>query len=152
MSERAAVAVSERFDRIAIAAQQIQAHAQSRRRRRAAIWLLFQLGRGFAQFAIVAVALPNRGNDLHDLVWPERTRRQDNLLHDGFSANRHNAKLLKDHDSIMYESQRSESNRQPPHYECGALPIEATRTIVGAAEDRPVISLAYDWAAKSVKG
>jgi hypothetical protein len=26
----------------------------------------------------------------------------------------------------MYESQRSESNRQPPHYECGALPIEAT--------------------------
>ncbi len=24
------------------------------------------------------------------------------------------------------ESQRGESNPQPPHYECGALPIEAT--------------------------
>ena len=54
MGERAAVAVRERFDRVAVAAQQIQADAQPGRRRRAAVRLLFQLGRRFAQLAIVA--------------------------------------------------------------------------------------------------
>ncbi len=32
---------------------------------------------------------------------------------------------------LMNKSQRSESNRQPPHYECGALPIEATLAELG---------------------
>ncbi len=31
--------------------------------------------------------------------------------------------------SLTSKSQRSESNRQPPHYECGALPIEATLAV-----------------------
>ena len=31
--------------------------------------------------------------------------------------------------SLSDESQRGESNPQPPHYECGALPIEATLAI-----------------------
>src|SRR5882757_1184808 len=108
MGERAAIAMSERFDRIAVAAQQIQANAQACRGCRAAVRLFFQLASGLAQLAIVAVTLANRGNDLHDLVWPERTWRQDNLLHDGFCANRHNAKLLNDHEPVCYESQRSE--------------------------------------------
>jgi hypothetical protein len=34
----------------------------------------------------------------------------------------------------MYKSQRSESNRQPPHYECGALPIEATLAVAFLGE------------------
>ena len=45
MRQGAAVAVRERFDRVAVAAQQIQANAQPGRRRRAAVRLLFQLGR-----------------------------------------------------------------------------------------------------------
>ena len=43
------------------------------------------------------------------------------------------------------QSQRRESNPQPPHYECGALPIEATlakgltlnRTGLGSGENLP---------------
>lgn len=48
-----------------------------------------------------------------------------------------------------YKSQRSESNRQPPHYECGALPIEATlawreperRTTVAVPPTQPSYAL-----------
>ena len=29
-------------------------------------------------------------------------------------------------EALWPKSQRRESNPQPPHYECGALPIEAT--------------------------
>ena len=35
------------------------------------------------------------------------------------------------------ESQRRESNPQPPHYECGALPIEATLAKPGSGSLEP---------------
>ena len=52
------------------------------------------------------------------------------------SANRHEKRAAsKRLQSVTHfgvrgkESQRWESNPQPPHYECGALPIEATLAI-----------------------
>ena len=61
VGQRPAVAVRERLDRVAVAAQQVQAHAQPGRRGRAAVRLLFQLARRLAQLAIVAIALADRG-------------------------------------------------------------------------------------------
>ena len=72
--ERAAVAMRERFDRVAVAAQQIQANAQPGRCGRAAVRLLFELAGGLAQLAIVRIALADRGGDLHDLIRPKRRR------------------------------------------------------------------------------
>lgn len=39
--------------------------------------------------------------------------------------------------TLQRESQRGESNPQPPHYECGALPIEATLATWGRKALRP---------------
>ena len=60
MGQRAAVAVRERLDRVAVAAQQVLAHAQPGRRRRAAVRLLFELADGVAELAVVAVVLADR--------------------------------------------------------------------------------------------
>ena len=87
--QRAAVAVGERFDRVAVAAEQVQANAQPGRRRRAAVRLLFELAGGLAQLAVVGIALADRGGDLHNLIRPERRGRQHNLLHNRFGSDRH---------------------------------------------------------------
>ena len=114
--------------------------------------MLRELVGGVAQRAEVVVVARNSLGDLLDLVRPERAVGNDGLTQveicnwrhlrislrvgqvwqpDGLpfglaTSGRPVRAIVRLESLTSGKSQRSESNRQPPHYECGALPIEAT--------------------------
>ena len=74
VGERAAVAVGERFDRGAVATQQIQAHAEPARWWRGCGWVALRARPLLREARGSCVALTDRADDLHDLVRPEAAR------------------------------------------------------------------------------
>ena len=71
MGERTAVAVGERLDGFAVAAEQVVADAEPGVHRRAAVRLVFELADRIAQVAVAAVVVGDRAGDLLDFARPE---------------------------------------------------------------------------------
>ena len=87
--ERAAVAVRERVDGVAVAAQQVVADAKPGVHRRAAVRLGLELGDRVAEVAVAGVVVGDGAGDLVDLARAEGRGGDDQLFQVGFEADTH---------------------------------------------------------------
>ena len=129
-----AVALLEDFDGPIAAAQQIEAGAQADHAGRGVLFLGLQFRDGIAKDGVIGPVAADGRLHLADFGGSKRAVDQDCLPQVEFDALHHGRKFSLTglgpegigRMNVASQSQRGESNPQPPHYECGALPIEAT--------------------------